>query len=397
MGAGSWSIELERDTPREIRNYFPLKNAGSDFWWTHVLFTSVDTLSYSRSDPGSLSAIYAGPVWSRGQKMTRFGGPHMTGWMSNQRGDVAPFSSSGVEYPTGWAATPKTISAVVQAWFPLSGAANGIRYGTAYSAPSTTIVGLDVDSYVPLTKRPLDDMMTQVGCEYRVTNLSRIDWGAPASLFAGHTTPTILAAEDLRTSSGSVRALNATISVEEDINGLRNWARVVSSDDLGLASGPGAGDVYAYNYYDGAACYFGAGTVTINAPYTALTDAHAAAVAEFNQTNRRITATCDDYCLMAALEPGDCVYVWSPDDFVEDSANDVFINGRPIHPEILRVTQIDQPFQEGMGAYVSRWNGSTFDVRRITDYVKVENQPTRLTIGSRPTPPTTNTKGRSQR
>lgn len=403
MGAGSWSLELEPDTPRYIKRMFPRKDgAGTDWWWTHIIFTAVDQLVYDTNDPTALPAVFAGPVWSRGQKMTRFGGPHMAGWMSNQRGDAAPnlSGSGGTEYPTGWSATPKTITEIVQSWFPLSGAMNGIRYGTAYSAPGTTIEGLDIDSYRPLTKRPLDDLMAQVGCEYRVTNSSQLDWGVPASLFAGHTSPSVLVAEDIRTSSGTIRALNATVSVDDDINGFRNWARVASSDGLGLSLGPvTVVDTVVAHFSGGGPAHFGPGTITINAPAAAVSAAKTAASEEFASANRRISATCDDFCVMELIEPGDCVYVWSPDDFVEDATGttEIIINGRAIRPEILRVTQIDQPFQEGMGAYIAQWNGSDYETKRITDYVKVENQPTRLTIGSRPTPPSTNTKGRVQR
>lgn len=392
MGAGSWSIELLSTTPNRIRRRFPRKDeSGFDNWWTHVAFTEVDRLSFDPKDPSSLGSIFTGPVWSRGSKMTRFSGPHLTGWMSNQRGDAAP-GSYGTEYPTGWLATPKTITQIVQAWFPLTGVTNGITYGSAFSAPSTTIPGRDINTYLPPTKRPLDEMMAQVGCEYRVTDLAALDWGVAGSLFSGLTSPTVLCAEDVRTSAGSIRALDATISVEEDITGLRNTATVVASDASSYYSGGWAatGEPNVFDFNTGTAV-FGAGPIRADTTdFTSITDLHHAAATEFSFTNRRITVSCSDYCLMADLEAGDGVYCWSPDDFVADPTTSIDVAGRTINPEILRVTQIDQPFQEGMGAYVIQWAGpGDYTIERITDYVKRENQPTRLTLGSRPEPPTT--------
>jgi len=393
MGAGLCEFELHPETPAAIKELMPSKASGTDLWGTHIAFTAQDHLIPETSDTSIASAsdcVWCGPVWSRGNKGTRFSGPHMTGWLGNDRGGPG-FASFNSHTPT-W---PATISQVVQAWFPLSGDTNGIRYGTAASAPSTSIAGLDVDTYMPTCKGPLDQLMAMVGCEYHVTHAGRIDWGDPTALYSLNG-PSVVCAENVGTDR-LYRVLNCTptdqrpdlgVAVEEDIFGLRNWSKVIGSDGV---NGTFMADstITARTLYAGGFGSFWSETTTVDLTNFLDIVAFATAAAElYGGTNRTITVTCDDYCVPALVSAGNSVYCWSPEDFVEDATVDLELGGRVIHPENLRVVQMSAPFQTGMGAYaITHVSGSTYKTTRITDYIVPEDgTPTVLTLGSRPEP-----------
>jgi hypothetical protein len=392
MGAGLCDFQLDPDTPTAIKELFPTKATGTDLWRTHIVFTAHDMLDAPEAGQGIAShpsCVWCGPVWSRGAKGTRFSGPHMTGWLGNDRAGPG-FNDWHTDHPS-W---PATISQVVQHWFPLSGAMAGIRYRNSASPPSTSIAGLEQNTYAPPLKPALDQLMAMVGCEYNVTHDARIDWGNATDLYslAG---PSVVCAEGAG-SSRTYRVLNCTpsperpdlgIDVEEHIYGYRDGAKIQMSDDSVRSVGNGSG-VDLRHFYNGAEPVFYGDPEAVDIfdvnDFVAYVDAY---VQQYAFPHREITVTCDDYCVPALVSTGNSVYCHSPDDFVEDSSVSIEIGDETLHPENLRITQMQAPFQSGMGAYAIVWNGSAYETHRVTDYVLPEDdQRTRLTLGSRPAP-----------
>lgn len=388
MQAGQWSLELDPATPMNIRQKFASMVPVSAWWMSFVFFTEVDIIAEFTKDDIAARAIFTGPVWERGGKLTRFGGPDLFGMMGNDRASAGNGSYPASDFPT----FPATISQVIASWFGTNGDySNGIRTGTSYSPTTTQVRDLDVQTYVPPLKPKLDELMAQTGNEYRITPAGRIDWGIASSLFVS--TPEVLLAEE---TVGPIPGIKIPwidaggIDVSENIYGLRNWAAARSSVG-GVSNSSGSGTAAARFYAPSPAlALFASPVVDIDSPsgFDAA-DAAGAIAQAYALADRGITITAKG-CILADITPGDYVYAYSPLDGIESpTQNQLSVDGTVIHPETVRAVGVTQPFIDGMGAYVAVYDGiaNTFEVTRITDYVIPEEDGATVEIGARPTPP----------
>jgi len=398
MAVGEWSIDLDPNTPQWIRDEFRDGNRGEDRFQSWVCFSESDMLGADGTDLTQAvkeaftdQVLWVGPVWRRGNKMRSFGGPSLMGYLDNARGG-AMYNSLG-----GTPTFPATITQVIAAWFdPSIGGRNGIHQGGAASATSTTIDDLVDGSYLPPVKGPLDTLMAQTGNEYWIRPTGHIDWGTAANLF--RSPPEVLIVEDAASDVLGYKTLKVAVDgirVEEDIDAFRNAAKVVSQDyDFVTGSGSGsatAGSILGPqvdSWWKGAGATFSSPVIRIDSnDFSDVTNVAQIAADAYAYTNREITVECDDQCVLGYVQPGDWVYIYSPEDGVIDTDNEIEVSGSVIHPESVRVVAVRQPFTSGMGAHVVRFNSSgLWNITRITDYVMPESGKTRIEIGSPPRP-----------
>ena len=402
MANGDWSIQLRDDTPWEIRSEFRAGSASNrDNWRSFVCFLENDvhgldgtSLTQAVKEAFAANVLWTGPVWRRGDKMRSFGGPSLMGFLGNSRGSAFKMAASG--HPS----FPATISQIITGWFG-SGAVfltdNGITEGTSYSPTTATVDQMVYGSYLPPVKGPLDTMMVQTGNEYRIRPDGAIDWGVATSLF--RSSPTVFVAEQMSGVTDAFHTLDVPldgITVKEDIDGLRNAARVYSKD-FDIAAGTGTAGVTTLttlgpddisSWSEGDKAYFcGPFTKADTNDVSDVTALSQAAADLYGYTNREIRVVCNDRCVLGYVTPGDWVNVWAPEDGVFDSTREITTNGRTINPEKIRVVAVRQPFTPGMGAYVVRYLGAfVWNITRITDYIVPENQPTQLELGYPPAP-----------
>lgn len=398
MAVGEWSIDLYPDTPQWVRDEFRDGNRGQDRFQSWVCFMETDVFGMEGTDLTQTvkesftdTVQWVGPVWRRGNKMRSFGGPSLLGYLDNARGGGMYNSLGGT--PT----FPATITQIINDWFdPAIGGRNGIHAGGAASATATTIDDLVDATYLPPVKGPLDTAMAQTGNEYWVRPTGHIDWGTAANLF--RSPPEVIIAEEIRTEIAGYKTLNVPrdgIRVEEDIDGYRNAAKVVSQDyDFVTAAGSGsATDISNLgpnvdSWWKGAGATFCAPTIRIDSnDFSDVANVAQVAADLYSYTNRDIRVACEDDCVFGYIRPGDWVYIYSPEDGVIDTSNEVVIGGQIIHPESLRVVAVRQPFKPGMGAFVVRFNSSgLWNITRITEYVVPEGGMTQIEIGKPPRP-----------
>lgn len=392
MAVGDWSIELADDTPQWVRDEFRDGAAATDKFRSFVCFLETDVLGMDGSGLSQTvkeaftdQVLWTGPVWRRGNKMRSFGGPSLMGFMGNTRG--SPYLSS---FGSGSPSFPATITQIIAAWFGSGN--NGIMQGGAASATATTVDSMIYGSYLPPLKGPLDTAMAQTGNEYWIRPTGHLDWGTATNLF--RSPPEVIIAEEMQTQVAGYRTLRVPrdgIQCDEDIDGYRNAAKVVSEDyDLEAGSGTaGATDSSVLgpdvrSWPDGDGVNFCGPIIHADSNDASDITALAAAASDlYSYTQREISVTCDDGCVLGFMQPGDYVYVYSIEDGIVDTDNEIQIDGQIIHPEILRVVAVRQPFSPGMGAYVVRYAGfSTWNITRITEYIKPETGATRVELGS---------------
>lgn len=85
------------------------------------------------------------------------------------------------------------------------------------------------------------------------------------------------------------------------------------------------------------------------------------------------------------LIPGEPVWVYEPKVGLTDSANEVHIGGRTIHPVSVDLHTVNWPITKGMGVYVVFYDqtAASLDVLDLTDVAVFENgQPTTLEVGA---------------
>ncbi len=402
MAVGSWSLDLVPDCPRRIRDEFRDGARGQGHRWrTFVAFFESDVHGWEGVVPQSVidemaeQAIWVGPVWERGNKLRHVAGPGLAGALVNDRGSCQDGAVAGPE-DFGF---PLNFTQFMQAMFPATGAGrNGVRLGGAASANLSSIDARIPGSYLPPIKEPLDELAAQTGNEWYIRPANRINWGDAESLF--EYPPKVLCMEGMSTPVPGYVVLQVPadgIQSSSDIYGLINTAKVISEDyDLATNTGSGFANDGSVNmdvatWPEGGSARWGVGFIRADTnDFSDVTAIATVASEVYSNTNRVITVTANDPCVLASIRPGDWVAIYSPDDDIVDTDNELMVAGQPIHPEWLRSVAVHQPFNPGMGAYVCRYAPTatpyTWGITRITDYIADESGPCTIEIGSKPRP-----------
>jgi hypothetical protein len=371
MAVGSWSVELH-NAPIEVRRRFD--------WYGNVFVTASRVRDTALTFAG-LSAVakYAGIIKKRNIGEGQFGGPGLLGYLQSGKGHAGQLYTAPGPAPT----FPATFTQIIQAWLTGDEKANGLSYGSAFSAYATTVDQMIADDMWPPLKPRLDDAAAMTGNEYVVRPDGTVDYGRPTSLFQDN--PTVIVAPGVD-GVDDVRALKLTRwSVNQDINDYRNFALVISSDGTTRNQNTTAvGSLMPLYGWGRADDIQMIGRVTLPSTDTSdLQGAGAAACAETAEVAYSFECAVDEFCIPRLLTPGDWVYVFDPDNDMTGTTQ-VIHQGRNLFPVSLRCFGYSWPLQSGMGVYVySNTDGAITDV---TDYVKWDNGDTRLELGSAPKP-----------
>lgn len=91
----------------------------------------------------------------------------------------------------------------------------------------------------------------------------------------------------------------------------------------------------------------------------------------FDEVRRALTIRCDLYDLAKHVQPGDTIYVYDPDQGLQDLTTQVHYRGEVIFPYSIRVEAIRWPVRTGMGVYLLV--GDPADAIDLTPYVEMED------------------------
>jgi len=377
MKVGDWSLNLNPETPMEIRDRVKLGSA--------LLLTKSRILDYMDRTPASLAglSVYAGVLTSREQERVKLAGKGLLWFVQTGKGHGFAAAGHGA-IP----ASPATFTQIMQSFFSF-GYSNGLAYGTGYSATATTVTGLDPNSYLPPLKPVLDTCAARTGNEYKVNPDGTVDWGISTALF--QSTPTVLIAPGMRGRDINVTALEvARWNVREDIDDYRTGA--LGQDNTGAYRTIRYASIF--DYYTVGEYLTPAGITTLISPPLTIQSANTgevdaqldAAAVRYAGIRQTITCSVNEYCIPQLITPGDWVYVYDPASDVIDSANVVQFQGQTLYPDKVRCYGTQWPIEAGpMGVYlVDGEYDSDGDITDITDWVVPESGPTRLDIAAAP-------------
>lgn len=322
---------------------------------------------------GQSGLAYTGVVTKKANKLRKISGSGLGWYFQSGKGYAGSF---GDPLPT----LPATFSDFLTSWLSTSGSkSNQIGKGTAYSASTTAI---NAWTTAPTTQLPpiqpwINVLAAQTGNEWRITTQGYVDYGVSTSLF--RSTPNVVVCPGLSGREAAYRALDvAQFEMSTDVENFRNYAYYEQSDSLYSAGGGTTDPDRALMYRMGTT----GGYVTLGRPYqvlqttnnTDLNNAVTAAATLYCTPNYDINCTVRDHNITTLIQPGDWVYVYSPDDDFYDTANTITVGGQVLNPKKIRCTGYTYPIANGMGVYAVYADVIT----DITNVVKWETGTTQL-------------------
>lgn len=369
MSVGEWGLELVPNAPESARAAFDF---GHNIFVTPTRFDR--SVSFATLKTAS---VYAGLVFRIGGGRKRFGGPGLLGYLTTGKGEATDDVTSARPAGFGPVAYGAFLSAMVTAR-----SLNGLTAGTGYSATATTATVLS-GAYGPPVKSILDTVAVATGNEYKVKPNGAIDYGVSTSLF--RSTPTVAVAPGLKGADAALRVLEATAwDVERNIDNYRNTATVYTNDGSYYNNSYSASGV-VFGRYGGAATYAAySATATVESNTHAEVDATVIAMAAlYTSPAMEIDCSVREYCIPRFVTPGDWIWVYSVDDGLTDTANQVVFNGQTLFPKKVRCVGYSWPLEAGMGVYTYDTTGGT--VTDVSDYVQWETgKDTTLELDSKP-------------
>lgn len=370
MSVGEWSLDLVPNAPTSTRRAFD---------WDTAVFVTPTRFDRSVSFATlQTTAVYAGLVRRQDNGLRKFGGPGLLGYLQTGKGDATDDVFSG--RPTGFG--PVAYGAFLTAMVTAR-SLNGLTKGTGYSATATTAT-VATGSYGPPVKALLDTVATATGNEYRVLPNGTIDYGVSTSLF--RSTPTVAVAPGMKGADAALRVLeNVQWSVSRNIDNYRNTATAYSADGTYSNNSYSASGV-TLSRYGGAATYAAySGIATLETNTHAEVDSTAIAMAAvYTSPAMDIKCSVREYCLPRFVAPGDWIWVYSVEDDLTDTANQVVFQGQTLFPKKVRCVGYTYPVESGMGVYVVDMSGGP-SVTDVSDYVAWETgRDTSLELDSKP-------------
>ncbi|MDO5534365.1 MAG: hypothetical protein Q4F65_06920 [Propionibacteriaceae bacterium] len=363
MGVGSWTVELQPETPRRILAEIDPEGPWS---FAQLVITDVPIPVGSMQDAGILAvARYAG-VYRRleGRSLS---GAGLAAYLGDEddKGNVYEAEVAGTYDAGGWASiltewTGLTIKDVQ----PAGGWANAFRWVTA--------------------RKALADVCAHYGHEWRITPDLGYRQGTPAYLY-GVVPSLLIVTDDEGGSDWGLTGVHGTADRSVDVE---DWAaKIIYLTERGdPAADPPVAP--AWTVADRAHTR----TDPLGRPLImdALVEAHledgnpaALAAAELGKRTGRRSWTVEAGRLPRSLTVGAPVYVWAPDESVADPANPVYFRGRTLFPQRSRLMGATWPISPSMGVYLRRKRADA-EWLDLTPYVAGETGGVQLEVGAVP-------------
>lgn len=426
MAAGSWTLDLAEGTPESVK-------ALVDKAFSRVLVTQVqvDSSAMSAADLSGL-ALWAGVFRRWSENRTRIEGAGLPVLLGDEdgKGNINTDISKVSARPLYDGANTSWIRNTVLKLG--TDGANGITVGTIASSSTPTKKGaVDVGD----TQRDLLDFVCDLFTssasnpyEWRINPDGTLDVALRQTLFPTTVTPTVLATPD--DGAAAFNSFTKRLSVDRfDLSG--DWEDYTTSltvtydaEEYDYGVSYSVGDtvktgLWGVSFYVCAtahtssafnqppnATYWTAvnpnATAAISTDFVGLagddiilerlealrnptTATNASAVAtrklgRYDDLHRSLSITSPSSDVRSLVGPGDSVYVYDPSSNLFNLSVELD-DGSVSHPLASRVTGMRWPIAEGMGVYVSWWNGSSFTVTDLSDYVLAGSGSTTLDVG----------------
>lgn len=374
MAPGRWTVNLTTETPNTLTDKLSLVTAAG-FGSMVFLPAWLDPIDI---DPDGLLdlSVYTG-IYRSQEGRLQLSGPHATAWLADEDGKgnllEAPLFSVGSPL-SNWVSglTPPTLTAGTVT--DPSGSL-GWNYSWANDKASNPREALNA----------VCDWFTAVGgstadpVEWEVTDGLKLNAGKVSAVY-GSTPSVILTAFGDGRENRALYGVTCDMSLHDDLEDYTN--RVLVADTSGtLDDYPSTYSSTPYYGPDAASLKMTRKISGIDTGWSSLADVAKGQHARFNQIRQQLTASVSDFCLLDKLRVGSFVWAWDPVNGIYDTANTLQYSGELIWPLKLRVKEVDQPVQQGMGVYLRHYTGTEWRVIDLTSWVEYETGPTQVTVG----------------
>lgn len=365
---GRWNLDLD-NPPNEIKAL-----TSRAFAALIVTPAPVDHRAYSTATLLGLSA-YTGILTARSKDRTSLAG-FGPAWLLTRAATVTSTTVSARPLYDG-----TNTSWIRNNVLRITGSENnGLTVGTITSAAAPTKTGKVKSGQTPLTI--LTDVCRRFSREWRVNPDGTLDVGTVATLYPTSTTPTAVA-----TPIGGNRDLNIAGLPAVDFDEIDEWdewtSTVTCNDSDETHSGTDTVGTNPYVDPFGADPLISRKIVTSS---TADTDADCATIAtlqlaRFDDPQQDITLTSDTHTLSDDVAAGDYIWCYDVENELYSTSNEVYYQGRVIHPKKMRVNAMREPCTAAKGYYLLSWDGSGQEVHDLTPYVAYESPGVDLELG----------------
>lgn len=388
MAAGSFTLDLDRATPEEIK---ALTTRG----FCRVVITPiwVDSNDIAAADLLGI-AMYAGAYRKHSNDRTRWEGAGLAVMLGDEDGKANTYTTTNTVGSRPLYDGSNTSAIRNNVLRNGAGGANGITVGTiASSATPAKEFNIEVGDSPRDVLDFVCDLYTTSGSnpyEWKIDPRGRLSVALRHTLFPTTVTPTTLASRSTDI-PGDVPTAIRVIPVDgfgptEDVE---DWTSTV------FVTGPtvtlfgteytftGSADIATNPYGDLAGDDLIMRRVITSNKSKSNTDNAAIAdraLGKYDDVERHLSITTDLADVRSWLAPGDSMYVWDEEGNVFDLATQVDV-GTVVHPLVTRVSGMQWPITDGMGVYCYSWNGSSFDMDDLTDFVVFDDGRARLDVG----------------
>lgn len=347
--AGSWSVNLQPDTPKYILDVFDLADESARFATLVITPARVPVEAFSAATLRSL-ACYIGVLRARTSELS-IGGVGVAALLGNEDG-------SG-EIPTAAVAfSGTTLSTALDSYLP----SNGITKGTV------TNTGTNITDTLPgyISRRKLvQQIVDKCGGEWRITtdtsgNLD-VDAAVNATLY-GSTPPAMVIETSGGREPGIIGLEAVVIDQAHDIEDFATKQYVLARAD-GAVSVGSATSAAATSYFAGTAIKMEAVTDSSDTDSTNANTVATLLLGSRQTIKRHIAVSVNPYDIVgktwgpsgtstSSVRCGDSIYIYDPLHNLTDTANQVVYRGEVRFPLKTRVYGITWPVLDGMGVYL---------------------------------------------
>lgn len=359
MQAGSWSLDLLPDTPKDVRSQ--LLDYG------HVFVYEGELVRPGLGDAAMIAMARWGGIL-RGRP-TRFSitGVNMIAHLGDEDGKGAI-----IESKIGGAGTPSLLSTYVGALVGIGNPAPAVGVGVVTAGGATHDPG-----YQWQTVRSAFDSMMQIwGAEYLVRKDCTVDVALIGSSTIFRQVPTAIA---VRRTSGKDNILTGLRVVELEIESDSDdyITRSIVVDAVGGHHGAN-GAATPYTDLFGNPIKIAQIIDSSNTPAASANGVAARLVAQRQVVRSQVTLRTDDYDIPKDVMTGDYIWVYDATGDLVDVANQVWYRGR-FYPVKLRVLATTWPVESGMSVWYRGNDGGWLD---LTRYVVKEPAGVSFEVGS---------------
>lgn len=369
QAAGQWDLTLKPETPERVLSVVKnLASYGFAHLFIHPAAIPDGILSTTTVDD---SARWAGLLRevSFGGPAVKAGGPGLAVLLGDEDGKGDNPTAEFRQNKDFW-------NGASASWLldhVLNGA-NGITAGTILTNTTDRKIRFEAGAS---RRKILDTVCDACGYEWRINPNGTLDANAPATLCQSG--KAICGPFTGGRESSTLYGINADIDVTHDLD---DWTSTVRVNDSRGITGSATIGVNPYVGYAGSALVM---RRFIQSQVNTSTDAGNLATQQlgrFDQVDKAIKITTDEYDVGANVGLGDNLYVWDLDAQVYDTANVVYYRGEVVCPQLHRVLSLDVPFEEGMGAVLRYWTGAAFALLDLTPYVQPEAPGAQIEVGT---------------